>query len=762
MKINKRIPAAITILILLTFFVSTTQAQGPNIMVIMDNSNSMNWNAYGEWPGNGEFVTAPYEDPNKPSYITNRVNTTGGTAEEYAYSTEPWTGSNSDLDLGDFNTDGNSKAYTGIRFTNVLVHQGRTINRAYIQLTSYRDLSGDCNLVVSAHDRDDGPYFNTNDINNLKDRFEPGEETTAHTIWNVPAWTQYQKDNDTRVDVTSIVQELVNRGGWNQGNAMVFLIEGTGKRDAHRNDLNVPTRSPELYIDYEPDERDDSDFLYYGYFDSGSLDNGNHTSSRYRYDGAKFVRDLDGPWDGNWLNWCTSRKVDVLRKVLVGGKPAGTTGDNAITNMGENSTTGWYRWHDDTTGINTPYHGNFWYEIDDGRLYVRDQTGSFLAEYNIQVLKDPDLEPEEFNPSGTALSGVLQSVGNQGRWGNMWYDQSDGGWLDNRIANSNVDNVIDSVQDKVCSTWTPVAETYLTAMQYFQQDTSFYESDRYPVNDMYDPYITDDSVVIPHTKSFVLLLTDGPSTQDMNIPSYLQNTDSDSNETDRTFSNDGSDYLDDIVYYSHINDLRPDLQGKQNLSLRIIYAFDDDPDARAFLKDAAINGGFKDMDNDSKPDITGDLRGGEWGDIGHNQEWDEDNDGEPDNYWEADNGFKLKASLLSAINDILESTDSDHDGINNFLDNCPLICNLNQTDADSDGIGDVCDPEPGCGGCGESSCEVSCDIDNDGVLNTEDNCPNNCNTQQLDFDNDTIGDVCDPEPGCGGCGHDPCEQECLL
>lgn len=38
-----------------------------------------------------------------------------------------------------------------------------------------------------------------------------------------------------------------------------------------------------------------------------------------------------------------------------------------------------------------------------------------------------------------------------------------------------------------------------------------------------------------------------------------------------------------------------------------------------------------------------------------------------------------------------QSDDSDHDGIDDALDNCPYVPNPNQADGDGDGVGDVCD-----------------------------------------------------------------------
>jgi hypothetical protein len=81
--------------------------------------------------------------------------------------------------------------------------------------------------------------------------------------------------------------------------------------------------------------------------------------------------------------------------------------------------------------------------------------------------------------------------------------------------------------------------------------------------------------------------------------------------------------------------------------------------------------------------------------------------------------------------DITCTLDTDNDGIEDAIDNCPSTSNPDQLDTDGDSIGDACDS----------------DDDNDGILDGPDNCDLTFNPNQADFDLDGIGDVCDSATG---------------
>lgn len=103
---------------------------------------------------------------------------------------------------------------------------------------------------------------------------------------------------------------------------------------------------------------------------------------------------------------------------------------------------------------------------------------------------------------------------------------------------------------------------------------------------------------------------------------------------------------------------------------------------------------------------------------------------------------QVKEKVACTFND-----DKDFDGIKDYNDNCYLTYNPSQRDQDADRIGDVCDDDID----GDTVKNPVGIVDDEGNINTEkmkeyedtmDNCLFIVNTDQSDFNQDTIGDAC--------------------
>ncbi|GEM_PF-867828 len=151
----------------------------------------------------------------------------------------------SDLELGVEST----AQLDGMRFTNLTIPQGATINSAYIEFERDETGSGTANLTFRGQDSDNTNTFTTTAYNISNTSTRP--KTTASVNWAISSsnlWSSSDGKHQSP-DLSLIIQEIVDRGGWNSGNSMVIVVEGTGKRVAESYNGEA-ANAPLLVIDY--------------------------------------------------------------------------------------------------------------------------------------------------------------------------------------------------------------------------------------------------------------------------------------------------------------------------------------------------------------------------------------------------------------------------------------------------------------------------------------------------------------------------------
>jgi len=126
-------------------------------------------------------------------------------------------------------TEGGGQQIIGLRFANVNIPKGATINKANIQFAADEAHSNAVSLNIWGLANDSLPTFK----NELKS-ISKFDTTSKRTDWaNLQAWVIGEiTDKQKSPDVSAIVNEITNRANWKTGNPIGFVVKGpnTGGR----------------------------------------------------------------------------------------------------------------------------------------------------------------------------------------------------------------------------------------------------------------------------------------------------------------------------------------------------------------------------------------------------------------------------------------------------------------------------------------------------------------------------------------------------
>jgi phage gp45-like len=141
--------------------------------------------------------------------------------------------------------------YIGMLFRDIPIEQGATIQNAYIHFTAGRNDTGNGGQVLIYAERVDNATAYGNSSGELWDRNQT--RTVNSVTWDMPYTWQQDQTYDSP-SITDVIQEIIDRGGWNSGNDLSILVvggAGTTQKRAYSVNASGGAYAPELVIEFE-------------------------------------------------------------------------------------------------------------------------------------------------------------------------------------------------------------------------------------------------------------------------------------------------------------------------------------------------------------------------------------------------------------------------------------------------------------------------------------------------------------------------------
>jgi len=191
-----------------------------------------------------ETVTLYILDGNDDAYQMFAWESWGATGEMFIDSEKLFVG---------FTWPPDREYYIGLRYQNVLIPQGSTIESAYVQFYSYEANDDTTNIRVFCEKNANPLAFTSTDYN-ISDR----QRTSHYEFWVASEWEPFLPGLNQRThDIKSVFQEVVELEDWVANNPIVVLFlgsQGSGNypKAACSWEYGMEFYAPVLEITYTP------------------------------------------------------------------------------------------------------------------------------------------------------------------------------------------------------------------------------------------------------------------------------------------------------------------------------------------------------------------------------------------------------------------------------------------------------------------------------------------------------------------------------
>ncbi len=140
-----------------------------------------------------------------------------------------------------------SSSYMGLRFNSLDIPQGATINSAYLRVYSTKQQWISLSYQMSAEATDNSAAFSTISLPSQRSLTVSNVNSSSNNNWSANNWNSLD-------DISSVIQEVVDRSGWQSGNSISIIIKGTGGvwgRKTVASYDGTSGNAPQLIISYQ-------------------------------------------------------------------------------------------------------------------------------------------------------------------------------------------------------------------------------------------------------------------------------------------------------------------------------------------------------------------------------------------------------------------------------------------------------------------------------------------------------------------------------